>query len=228
MRTIDDADEMVRRFAKFSTALLADAMGKHCCPRLKHQVMHPAIRPLSKRFRIAGRAFTVRCYPGATYAMELALQQAPRGSVIVCDGQGSDAGVLMGELMSICALRRGLVGAIIDGAVRDVESIVKMGFPVFSRHITPRSGTYDQLGEVQTTISCGSVVVSPSDIVVADADGVVVVPNEISEQVAGIAHRLWLWEENVKEGLLRGQTLEEAVESSADLLKGLTESPERA
>ena len=167
--------------------------------------MDSAIKPLSKKFKICGPAFTVRCYPGATYAMERAIAEAPEGTVIVCNGQRSDAGVMMGGLMSLSAQNRGILGAVIDGAVRDIDEVIAIGFPLFARWITPRAGTSDQLGDVQQAISCGSVIVRPDDIISADCNGVVVVPQEIVEQDAEAARRIEDWEEQVKQQLLTGR-----------------------
>jgi 3-hexulose-6-phosphate synthase / 6-phospho-3-hexuloisomerase len=90
--------------------------------------------------------------------------------------------ILMGGLMSTRAKARGLAGAVIDGAVRDVDDIISLGFPVFSRHIAARAGTFAEIGEWQVTISCGRVPVSPGDWIVGDRNGVVVVPPDIMDQ----------------------------------------------
>ena len=203
-------EDIVRRLAGLSAPLVSDTMAKLLSEKLKHQTMDSAIKPLDKGFRLCGPAYTVRCYPGATYAMERAVAEAPAQSVIVCDGQGSDAGVMMGELMSTFAQKRGVLGAVVDGAVRDVDDIIELGFPVFSRHITPRSGTFDQLGDVEQVITCGSVVVNPGDIIVGDINGVVVVPRAKASDVADAAEELQKWEAGIKELLLEGKTLEEA------------------
>ena len=142
--------------------------------------------------------------------MERAVAEAPAGTVIVCDGQASDAGVMMGGLMSLSAHKRGILGAVIDGAVRDIDEVIEIGFPLFARFITPRAGTSDPLGDVQQAISCGSVVVRPGDIITADCNGVVVVPQEIIEQVAEAAQMIEEWEEQVKQQLLTGKSLNQA------------------
>ena len=202
--------EVVAKLAGASAANVSDVLGKGLSRKLKHQTMDAQIKPVCDSLAVCGPAFTVRCYPGATYAMEKAIVEAPAGSVIVCDGQGSDAGVMMGGLMSTVAKMRGVVGAVIDGATRDVADIIELGFAMFARHVVARSGTFDQLGDLQETITCGGVVVRPGDIVVGDRDGVVVVPQEIAVQVAVGAEGLARWEHELQREILSGKSLEEA------------------
>lgn len=187
--------------------LISDAMGKCLSKPLKHQTMDAGIKPVCPSMKLCGPAYTVQAYPGATWAMELAVAEAPPGSVIVCNGQGSDAGVLMGGLMSTFAKQRGVLGAVIDGAVRDIEDLIQMKFPMFSRHIVARSGTFAQLGDRQITITCGGVVIKPGDIIAGDCNGVVVVPSEILAPVAEASEKLQQWEQNVHKLLLTGKSL---------------------
>ena len=203
-------DDAVRDLSTVSVPNISDAMAKGLSRPLKYHTMNSAIKPVSRDFKVCGPAYTVRCYPGATYAMEKAIVEAPPGSVIVCDGQGSDAGVLMGGLMSATAQQRGVLGAVIDGAVRDIDDVIKSGFALFARHIVARSGTFAQLGDLQQTICCGGIVVRPGDIVAGDVNGVVVVPAEIASAVARAALALAQWEEQLLNEILKGKTLEQA------------------
>jgi len=208
-----DIEDAVRRLSGISTPHISDAMAKWLSRKLKHQTLDPGIKPICRGLKVCGPAYTVRCYPGATYAMEKAIAEAPAGCVIVCDGQGSHAGVMMGELMSTFAHRRGIAGAVIDGAVRDIEEVIELGFALFARHVTPRCGTFDKLGDVGQTICCGGVVVRPGDVVAGDDNGVVIVPQDIAPQVAAAAEELHQWETAVKQCILEGQTLEQAAKS---------------
>ena len=203
-------DSCIKRLAGISTPNIADTMAKCLSKKLKHQTMDSAIKPLAMQMKICGPVYTVQCYPGATYAMEKAIAEAPAGTVLVCDGQGSDAGVMMGELMSTFAKQRGILGAVIDGAVRDVAEVLELGFPMFARYINPRSGTFDKLGDVQQIISCGGVTVRPNDIVCGDLNGVVIIPQEIVRQVSIGAAELEKWENEVKNLILQGRTLDQA------------------
>ena len=201
---------LIKRLSCLSTPLISDTMGKCLSRQLKHQTLDNRIKPINQKFKVCGPAYTVQCYQGATYAMEKAVAEAPAGSVIVCNGHGSDAGVMMGGLMSTFAKTRGILGAVVDGAVRDIDEIIELGFPVFTRHITPRSGTFAELGDVEKIITCGNVVVRPGDLVAGDLNGVVVVPQEIIQQVTEAAEELAEFEDGVVKLLLQGKTLEEA------------------
>jgi 4-hydroxy-4-methyl-2-oxoglutarate aldolase len=203
----------IMTLSKISVPNISDAMAKGLSKKFKHQTMDSGIMPIDRSFKVCAPAYTVRCYPGATWAMELAVEQAPAGSVIVCDAQGSDAGVMMGELMSATAKVRGVVGAVIDGAVRDIEEVIKMKFPLFSRHIVARSGTFDQIGDAQISITCGGVVINPGDIVAGDCNGVTIIPKEIINQVAQASLALSKWEDNLFQLIQKGKTLSEAAKA---------------
>ena len=136
------------------------------------------IKPVTSTAALFGRAYTVACYPGATHYMERAVEEARPGEVIVVDGRGYDAAVLMGGLMGGRAFYRGVAGVVIDGAVRDVAELETYGWPVFARAVIPAGGTHDQIGSCCEPISCGGVRVCPGDYIVGDEDGVVCVPEK--------------------------------------------------
>ncbi len=186
---------------------VADAL--RACGRF-FQAMDAGIRPLAPTMRVAGPAFTVRCYPGATWAMEKALELAPSGSVLVVDGGGVPDVILMGGLMSTRAQVRGIAGAVLDAAVRDVDDIIAIGFPVFSRHIAPRAGTFAEIGEWETVVCCGRIPVRPGDWVVGDRNGVVVVPAEMLEAVRRKAQEIHTREASLYPLLKKGKSLAEA------------------
>lgn len=187
-------------------------------------VVSDALRSLGKAFqsleggfqavdpssRLTGPAFTVRCYPGATWALEQALELATPGDVLVIDAGGRPDLIIMGSLMSLRAKTRGIAGAIVDGAVRDIEEIVQLGFPVFSRYVSPRAGTHAQIGEWQTTICCGRVPVAPADWVVADRSGIAIVPREMIPQVAATSQSIFDREARIEKQLRAGATLADA------------------
>jgi len=170
---------IARELAGMSTATISDAlfrMGR------KDRTMSARIKPISEMMRVAGPACTAWAYPGATYASELALNAAKPGQVIVLDGKGYLDAVLWGEIFSWMATARGIAGAVIDGAVRDVDGVRELGFPLFAAGVTPAAGTSDEQGEVNVTIQCAGAVVKPGDWVFGDVLGVVVVrPDELPE-----------------------------------------------
>src|SRR2546427_12567126 len=123
--------EFSRRLISVGSAVVCDALRTH---GMAFQAMDGGIRPIAANMRLAGPAFTVRCFPGATWALEQALEIASPGDVLVVDGAGYADAILMGGLMSTRASARGIQGAVVDAAVRDVEQIIALGFAVFSRH----------------------------------------------------------------------------------------------
>jgi regulator of RNase E activity RraA len=119
--------------------------------------------------------------------------EAPPGVVLVVDDEGDTRGAIWGEVMTHQAQRQGILGLVTDGPVRDTAEIAALGFPVFAGSVTPRVGTNRRVGLSQVPISCAGVLVHPEDIVVADADGVVIIPqNQVApvvERAEGIVHR---------------------------------------
>jgi 4-hydroxy-4-methyl-2-oxoglutarate aldolase len=197
-------------WCRVGSANVSDAMrnlGKH------FQAVGSGITPLLPDMKVAGPAFTVRCYPGATWAMEQALEQANPGDVLVVDGGASPDVILMGSMMSTRAKARGIAGAVLDASVRDVGDIISLGFPVFSRHICPRAGTFAEIGELQVTICLGRVPVNPGDWIVADRSGIVVVPPAMLEGVAKEAQAIHAREDALANRLALGEDFDQAIKS---------------
>jgi 4-hydroxy-4-methyl-2-oxoglutarate aldolase len=157
------------RLRKLRTAWVSDAQGSM-------GVLHEAIKSRVPGATAAGPAFTVACYPGSIITVHKALAEARAGDILVVAGDADDRGALMGELMALACSVLGLAGAVIDGAVRDAPGLREQGFPVYARFVTPRVGTNRRVGSTQVPVSCGGVVVHPGDWVLADDDGVIVVP----------------------------------------------------
>ena len=157
-------------FTDFAAATIYEAAGKA-------GEMSPNIRPVGDACRLLGRAFTVRCWPSDGLAFMRAVELAEPGDVLVIDGGGTDRSTVWGGSATIRAVRRGLAGVVTNGAVRDVATIRELGFPVWSAGICVRGGVANHAGWHNTVISVGDVAVAPGDIVVADIDGVVVVPS---------------------------------------------------
>jgi RraA family protein len=170
---------LAARLGRIHTGALADGLGSV-------GVLGAGVRPITPGARLVGPAFTVKCYPGSIITVHKALMEAPAGVVLVVDGEGDTRGALFGEVMTHQALALGLLGLVTDGPVRDTVEIAALGFPVFAGAVTPRVGTNRRIGFTQVPISCAGVPVQPDDIVVGDADGVVVIPRA---QVAAVVER---------------------------------------
>jgi 4-hydroxy-4-methyl-2-oxoglutarate aldolase len=137
--------------------------------------LDPAIRGLLPSRSIAGPALTVRCAHRDNLALHRAIAEAAEGSVLVVDA-GGDAAGYFGEVLTVAALARGIAGLVIDGGVRDTQPIDQRGFPVWARHVAIDRCVKLDPGEVGGRVTVGGVEIDPGDIVVADADGIVVIP----------------------------------------------------
>ena len=168
-------DAVLERFRGLASSNLADAMGRF-------NFMDPAIRPRSG-LPLCGIAVTVNCRPADNLMIHKALQVAQAGDIVVVATSGNTASAVFGELMCHTAVAQKLGGIIVDGAIRDVDAITRLGFPAYSRTVSPGGCDKDGPGEINVPISCGTTVVAPGDIVVGDEDGVAVVPQAHAEEV---------------------------------------------
>jgi regulator of RNase E activity RraA len=176
------APELVDRFRGQATSNIADAMGRF-------HFMDFGIRPRSG-LSLCGVAVTVDARPGDNLMVHKALEVAQPGDVVVVNTNGNTTSAVFGELMCRTAVGAKLGGIVVDGAIRDVDAITALGFPAFSRALCAGGCDKDGPGEVNSPIACGNTVVMPGDIVVGDADGVVVVPREEAEDVLGLVAAL--------------------------------------
>jgi len=205
--------EQYRSFLKlFSpTCVIADSMERS-------GVMRSEIKPIdSTDCRICGPALTVRLFPGDLVDCLDALEVAREGDLIVVDARGETETSIWGGLMAGLCRQKGVVGAVIDGACRDIDEVKYHKFPLFSRAIVPRS-THTPYSkrmepiEINVPIECGGIIVHPGDIVVADEVGVVVVPWAEAAQVAERTRDLFEKEELTRRRIAEGKTLEQILE----------------
>ena len=136
--------------------------------------------------RIAGKAYTVKCYPGDNLMLHAAIYRAEPGAIIVVEAGTLDYAMSGGNVCAI-AQKRGITGFIVDGVIRDVAEVRESKFPVFARGIMPKPGVKQTLGTLNEPINCGGVEVHPGDIVVADEEGIAVIPAAQQEKVYEIA-----------------------------------------
>lgn len=177
-------DETVAELGRFPVAIIGDGMGAR-------GIMDGGIKPLNRDSRLCGPAVTVETRAADNLMIHAALKLAKAGDVLVVNGHGYLSAGIWGELTTRVAMRKGLAGIVIDGAVRDSCVLAASGFPVFCRGVCPCGGGKEGVGQVNLTISCAGVPVHPGDIVVGDADGVVVVPRaSAGEALAGARQRL--------------------------------------
>jgi 3-hexulose-6-phosphate synthase/6-phospho-3-hexuloisomerase len=191
--------ELKEAFSKVSTPNIADAMHtkgamKGILPRINHGT------------KMVGRAITVRTLDGDWAKPVEAIDKCEEGGVIVIDACGGQIAI-WGELASWSSKKKGIAGAVIDGAARDIDDILEMDFPVFSRHIAPNAGEPKGHGEIGCEINCGEQVVRTGDWIVGDESGVVVVPKEQAVEIANRAMDVHERENRIREEIKRGSTL---------------------
>ncbi len=167
-------------FAGVPTTTLADVLGRE-------RVMDIGIRPLWQPVpRIAGPAFTVRCPPGDNLMLHAAVHRAAPGSVLVVESGDLDYALAGGNVCAV-AQRRGVAALVADGLIRDLAEVREAGFPVFARGVIPIPGGKKAVEPLNVEVRCGGVAVDAGDIVVADEEGVVVVPSARRDDVLGVA-----------------------------------------
>jgi 4-hydroxy-4-methyl-2-oxoglutarate aldolase len=187
------------RLAALGTATLWEAADDARLPKVR-------LRPIAPGMRLAGPARTVRCRPGDNLALHLAIAAAQAGDVLVVDYDGSTESGPFGEIMALACQRRGIVGLVIDGAVRDSEQIAAMGFAVFARGLNIRGTTKHDRGALNVTLDLGGVPVSPGDMVVADSDAVVVLPADTADAALSAGEARVAAEARMMERLRAGET----------------------
>ena len=141
------------------------------------------LRPMHKSGQMAGPALTVKSRPGDNLMLHKAIDMAEPGDIIVCDAGGDLTNSLMGELMLAHAMKRGVGGFVLDGAVRDVEAFLDVNLPVFAAGVSHRGPYKDGPGEINVSVAIDGMVIEPGDLVIGDWDGVLSIPLDDVESI---------------------------------------------
>ena len=177
-------------------------------------VMRSYMTAIDNSMRFAGAALTVRLEPGNEVDCLDALAVAQEGDVIVVDAAGETETSMWGGLMAGLCQMKGVVGAVVDGGIRDTDEIRDLGFPIIAKAIVPRgthtitSGRMEPI-EINVPIQCAGVIVNPGDIIVGDEVGVSVVPLEVAEEILEKAQKQAAQEEATREAIRAGKTVDE-------------------
>jgi regulator of RNase E activity RraA len=170
--------ETVAAFHAFDTPSISDMMNRL-------YTMSPAIHNLTDpNVKLVGPACTVKVYPGDNLMVHKSLDILRPGDIVVVDTSASTMTAVLGDLISTKARHRGAAGFLVDGLIRDLPGIQALGdFPVFARGVTPIGPLHRGPGEINFPVSAGGIVVHPGDLIVGDANGVVVVPHDIADDL---------------------------------------------
>lgn len=144
--------------------------------------LDPNIKPLKESYKVAGRAFTVKMPVGDNLVVLKAIREAKPGDVLVIDAKGDTYRAIAGDFIVGMAQTLGIKGIVVDGVIRDIEGTKQLNYPVFCKGTTIAASSKAGMGEINIPISCGGQTIHPGDIIVGDADGVVVIPQYFEEE----------------------------------------------
>jgi len=176
--------ELVTAFKSLPPANVADCMGRLCALSSQIKLLSSPSSPI-----MAGVALTVKARPGDNLMIHKALNMAGLGDVIVVSNESDRSQSLVGEIMMTYAHFKGVSGLVFDGPIRDIDAISKMDIPIYGTGTTPGGPFKDGPGEINVPIACGGIQIEPGDIILGDADGIIVIPKRDAAEILVTANK---------------------------------------
>src|SRR4051812_3435828 len=168
-------------------------------------LMRPYMRPIYPTAKASGNAITISCHPGDNIMIHAAIEFCRQGDILIVTTTSESTDGMFGELLAESARAHGVVGLIIDAGVRDVRDLTEMQFPVWSKAVSAQGTVKASPGSVNVPVVCAGTIVRPGDVIVADADGVVVVKAEMAAEVARLAEERFAKEQKTRQRLKGGE-----------------------
>lgn len=203
-------DNAIERASKLDTATISDALDKL---EIKGQCL--GIKPRDHSFRMTGRAYTIQYGPADVEPGTVGdyIDDLEPGSVVVLDNGGREDATVWGDILTYLAHKNGVAGTVIDGACRDVHECLRLGYPVYSRSYSMRTGKDRvQVDATNIPVNIGNARVQPGDLMRGDSDGVIVIPKEREAEVLDAAEAIEQAEEKIRKSLREGMRLDKARE----------------